>query len=235
MQGGTPNAMMIGRVTDAASRSAACFDPQGPPDNLSMKRLRAGRATPAEGTARRAGRNRTAAPNRAAMEYPVPPIREGRALSLNHPAARRARRRTAIVAVLALFVTGCDRFPSDPDHSLDTIRSSGTIRLGAPQDIPPEARTLLRRLDEATGARTQRISGPVEPLLQAVENGKIDLVIAPFRKDTPSATTNALSPPIRTEGRGQTAIEWRAAMRNGENRWISLVEINARRVARGTR
>ena len=39
----------------------------------------------------------------------------------------------------------------------------------------------------------------------------------------------------RTEGRGKAAVEWRAAMRNGENRWISLVEINARRVARGTR
>jgi len=169
------------------------------------------------------------------MEYPVTPIREGRALSPNHPAARRARRRTAIVGVLALLVTGCDRFPSDPDHSLEAIRKSGTIRLGAPQDIPPEARTLLRRLEDATGAQTQRTSGPVEPLLQAVENGDIDLVIAPFRKDTPSATANALSPPIRTEGSGKKAIEWRAAMRNGENRWISLVEINARRVARGAK
>ncbi len=90
-------------------------------------------------------------------------------------------------------------------------------------------------LETATGAQARRTSGPVEPLLQAVENGDLDLVIAPFRADTPVSTTNALSPPIRTDGKGKNAIEWRAAMRNGENRWISLVEIKARQVAGNTK
>ena len=64
-----------------------------------------------------------------------------------------------------------------------------------------------------------------------IVNGKIDLVIAPFAKDTPWATMRALSPPVRTEGKGDHAVEWRAAMRTGENRWITMVEINARQVA----
>lgn len=139
--------------------------------------------------------------------------------------------RIAMVAIVTLFLAACDRFPSDPEQSLDSIRSRGTIRLGAPENIPPEASALLRRLEKETGARTLRRTGEIEPLLQAVEDGDIDIVIAPFRKDTPSATASALSPPIRTDGSGDKAIEWRAAMRNGENRWISLVEGNARRVA----
>jgi len=139
--------------------------------------------------------------------------------------------RIATVAVITLLLAACDRFPSDPEQSLENIRSRGTIRLGAPENIPPEASALLRRLERETGARTLRRSGEIEPLLQAVKDGDIDLVIAPFRKDTPSATANALSPPIRTDGSGDKAIEWRAALRNGENRWISLVEVNARQVA----
>jgi DNA-binding transcriptional LysR family regulator len=141
----------------------------------------------------------------------------------------------ALAALGALLLTACDRFPRDPEHSLDDIRARGILRVGVPQDMPPEAGALLQRLESATGARTRRTAGPVEPLLQAVEDGDIDLVIAPFRKDTPSATANALSPPICTEGSGKKAIEWRAAMRNGENRWISLVEINARQVARSAK
>lgn len=143
--------------------------------------------------------------------------------------------RLALVVAGALLLGGCDRFPSDPGHSLDEIRARGTIRVGVPQDMPPEAGALLRRLESATGARVQRTTGAVEPLLQAVEDGDIDLVIAPFRKDTPSATTNALSPPIRIDARGKKPIEWRAAMRSGENRWVSLVEINARQVAEGAK
>ncbi|MHA4837646.1 hypothetical protein [Sphingopyxis sp. MSC1_008] len=140
-----------------------------------------------------------------------------------------------MIAVGALFLAACDRFPSDPEHSLDEIRARSTIRVGAAADVPPEASSLLRMLETATGAQARRTSGPVEPLLQAVENGDLDLVIAPFRADTPVSTTNALSPPIRTDGKGKNAIEWRAAMRNGENRWISLVEIKARQVAGNTK
>lgn len=150
-------------------------------------------------------------------------------------AGRRAAPRIAMIAIVTLLLAACDRFPGDPGQSLENIRSRGTIRLGAPDDIPPEASALLRRLEKKTGARTLRRSGEIEPLLQAVEDGDIDLVIAPFRKDTPSATVNALSPPIRTDGSGEKAIEWRAAMQSGENRWISLVEVNARQVAGGAK
>ncbi|WP_162248133.1 MULTISPECIES: hypothetical protein [unclassified Sphingopyxis] len=180
-----------------------------------------------EGTARRAGRN-----GRAIKCC----VLEGRLTEAAKIEPARGLHgtvvpRIAIIAIVTLLLAACDRFPSDPEQSLESIRSRGTIRLGAPENIPPEASALLRRLEKETGARTLRRSGEIEPLLQAVEDGDIDLVIAPFRKDTPSATANALSPPIRTDGRGDKAIEWRAAMPSGENRWISLVEVNARQVA----
>lgn len=139
--------------------------------------------------------------------------------------------RRLAIALAVLLLAACDRFPNDPEGSLDTIRARGTIRVGVPYTMPPEAGALLRRLEGATDARAQRVAGSLEPQLQAVEGGDLDLVIAPFRRDTVLATATALSPSIRTERRGQNRIEWRAAMRNGENRWISLVEVQARQIA----
>ena len=146
--------------------------------------------------------------------------------------ARRPKALMALVLV-ALSLAGCDYFPRDPDHSLQEIRTRGTIRVGAQLDLPPEAMQLVKRLERATGAKAQYREGPLEPLLQKLDTGQIDLVIAPFTKETPWATSSALSPPFRTEGRDKHVIEWRAAMRSGENRWIFMVETNARKIARG--
>lgn len=138
-----------------------------------------------------------------------------------------------VVALAALSLAGCDYFPRDPDHSLEQIRTRGTIRVGAQLDLPPEAMQLVKRLEQTTGAKARYSEGALEPLLQKLDTGQIDLVLAPFTKETPWATSSALTPPLRTEGRDEHVIEWRAAMRSGENRWIFLVETNARKVARG--
>ncbi|WP_447762018.1 hypothetical protein [Sphingopyxis panaciterrae] len=148
--------------------------------------------------------------------------------------AERRRPKALIVLVLApLSLAGCDYFPRDPDHSLQEIRTRGTIRVGAQLDLPPEAMQLVKRLEQATGAKAQYREGPLEPLLQKLDTGQIDLVLAPFTKETPWATSSALSPPFRTEGRDKHVIEWRAATRSGENRWIFMVETNARKISRG--
>lgn len=144
-----------------------------------------------------------------------------------------SHRKAAFALATALLLAGCDRFPRDPAHSLDDIRARGTIRVGTGQDLPPEAKQLLKRVEKAAGAKAELQRGALEPLLDKLEAGEIDLVIAPFTKATPWATMRALSPPLRTEGRGERAVEWRAAMRNGENRWIFLVETSARKVASG--
>lgn len=156
-----------------------------------------------------------------------------RATAASGSGAKRGRvARGSLLILAALFLAGCDYFPRDPGHSLDEIRARGTIRVGTGQDLPPQATSLVQRLERATGARAQYQEGALEPLLQKLEAGNLDLVVAPFTKGTPWATLSALSPPVRTEGRGDHAIEWRAAMRSGENRWIMLVETNARKVSR---
>lgn len=144
-----------------------------------------------------------------------------------------SHRKTALALTIALLFAGCDSFPRDPAHSLDDIHARGTIRVGAGQVLPPEAMQLLQQVEKAAGAKAELQRGALEPLLDKLEAGEIDLVIAPFTKKTPWTTMRALSPPFRTEGQGERAIEWRAAMRSGENRWIFLVETSARKVARG--
>ncbi|ALJ12485.1 transglycosylase SLT domain-containing protein [Sphingopyxis macrogoltabida] len=143
-----------------------------------------------------------------------------------------SRVKAAVAIAIALLFSGCTDFPRDPANSLDKIRASGTIRVGTEQDLPPEARTLVEQVETAAGAKAELRRGALEPLLDKLETGEIDLVVAPFTKKTPWATMSALSPPVRTEGQGEQTVEWRAAMRSGENRWIMLVETSARKVAR---
>lgn len=143
-----------------------------------------------------------------------------------------SRGKAAVAIAIALLFSGCDDFPRDPANSLDKIRASGIIRVGTEQDLPPEVRKLVEQVETATGAKAELRRGALEPLLDKLETGEIDLVVAPFTKKTPWATMSALSPPVRTEGQGEQTVEWRAAMRSGENRWIMLVETSARKVAR---
>ena len=137
--------------------------------------------------------------------------------------------RFALPAMAALLTTACHGYPQDPAHTLQDIRARGTIRIAA-HVMPPEAQDLVRRLEATTGARAQIIDGEMEPMLQALEAGNVDLVIAPFSHDTPWKTLVALSPALRTQGSKRETLEWRAAMRSGENRWIMLVETQARQI-----
>jgi len=137
----------------------------------------------------------------------------------------------APVALGALMLSGCDHFPQDPDNTLAEIREHRAFRVGVDSSLPPEASQLLVRIERATGAKAQISRGGVEPLLAKLEAREIDMVVAPFGNKTPWAAQVALSPPVRVEGEGKNALEWRAAMRPGENRWIMLIETNARRAS----
>lgn len=150
------------------------------------------------------------------------------------PARGKAQSRSArlgLVALSTLTLAACGSFPQDPENTLDTIRDRGVVRVGIERPIPAEASTLLQQIELATGAKASISQDGVEPLLAKLDTGEIDLVIAPFGQKTPWATKAALSPPLRVEGAGKNATEWRAAMRGGENRWIMLVEAKARSVS----
>lgn len=138
-----------------------------------------------------------------------------------------------VAAMSVLLLTACDAFPQDAEGTLATIQKRKVIRVGVTHPLPAPGEQLLVGIAYKAQAKPMLSQGSLEPLLQKLDDGKLDLVIAPFTKKTPWAAEAALSPPILIEGDKEKPIEWRAAMRNGENRWIGLVEKEARRIGAG--
>ncbi|HEX8578344.1 MAG TPA: hypothetical protein VF655_01960 [Allosphingosinicella sp.] len=144
------------------------------------------------------------------------------------------------LCVLALLLSGCDNYPRDPEGTLQRVKSERVFRVGlvAPlgaETMEAEPRELLRRLSERSGASPRLEQGPAEPLLDRLQKGELDLVLGRFEKKSPWSTLVTFAPPLRVEKGGKTAIHLTAAMRNGENAWISLVEREARDVAEQAR
>lgn len=137
----------------------------------------------------------------------------------------------------ALVVAGCDRLPRDPDGTLDRIRAERRFRVGliAAGDTPivSEAEPLfLGRVAEATGATPLVKEGASEPLLLELEAGKLDLVIGPLSPESPWLGRVTILRPL-DESLASQHLLITAAARNGENRWIMLLEREARAVAAG--
>jgi DNA-binding transcriptional LysR family regulator len=143
-------------------------------------------------------------------------------------------RRTLTGALALLFLPGCSQLPQDMDGTLRIMDQRGSFEVGIAGAMPPEARRLLTHLEQATGSKVDVRSGSLEPLIDDLETGRLDLVIAPFRKDSPLVADVALSPALSATGTGDQPTQWHAAMRNGENRWIMLVETNVRDLQAGS-
>lgn len=137
--------------------------------------------------------------------------------------------------ILCLLVAGCDNYPRDPEGTSDRIADSRQIRVGIAHlhDARDRAgaRRILEHMSHESGARLAIRADAAERLLYDLEEGRLDLVIAPFHARTPWAAMVALSPPIVIHGRTNKGTQLRAAMRSGENRWIMRVEKAARAVA----
>lgn len=136
--------------------------------------------------------------------------------------------------MLLLALGGCNALPRDPEGTLARVEASRVIRVGLVDDAGVDGvapARLIRALGQATGARARIVPGAQEPLFAALDQGRLDLVIGPFAKDSPWARHVALAPPIAAGGEGEERIELAAAARNGENRWIMLVERSSRAVA----
>jgi len=134
----------------------------------------------------------------------------------------------------ALTLTACDRLPRDPDGTLDRVRSERRFRVGliaagdAPAGLERE-RLFLARVAEATGARPLIETGASEPLLLDLEDGGLDLVIGPLSSESPWLERVALLEPLGPAPGPHKAVVTPIA-RNGENRWIMLLEAQVRAV-----
>ena len=138
---------------------------------------------------------------------------------------------------LGLCVTGCGALPRDPEGTLERVRSERLFKVGIIADGgatagDSETAAFLAAVSRATGARAAARQGAAEPLLLDLEDGKLDLVIGAISPKSPWASEVAILRPIAEPTAPQHLIVTPVA-RNGENKWIMLLEREADEVAGG--
>ena len=140
------------------------------------------------------------------------------------------------LAALALLwaLSACDSLPRDPEGTLDRVRARPECRVGlsaAGEHRPGEGleRAFLGRVAAATGARAVTEEGAAEALLLELEDGKLDLVIGTVGAETPWKNEVAVLRPFGTT-KSDPGLLLVPIARNGENRWIMLLEREARAV-----
>lgn len=133
----------------------------------------------------------------------------------------------SIAVGMALTASACGELPRDPDGTLQRVRATHVIRLGEVAGAPEDAaaKAALARVAAANGARIARRSGHGEELLEALEEGELDLVYGHFAEDSPwSAKVHIGKPPGSAEPPPKSQRAARFAFAMGENGWITAVE-----------
>lgn len=135
-----------------------------------------------------------------------------------------------LVAIACLLLPGCEALPRDPDGTLTRIEASRRFTVGEIGG-DPRGRVLIAALEQHTRAKAVVRPMAAEPALQALEDGKIDLVLGSFLRATPWSTQVAFGPPLAVSGAKDDSVELKAAVRNGENRWLMTVERASRAIS----
>ena len=137
----------------------------------------------------------------------------------------------------ALALQGCGSLPRDPDGTLDRVRAQHVYRVGIIADGGDpagdrESAAFLAGVSRATGARPELRQGASEPLLLDLQGGRLDLVIGTVSPKSPWVSEVAILKPIAERTAPQHVIVTPIA-RNGENKWIMLLESQVDAVAGG--
>lgn len=129
-------------------------------------------------------------------------------------------------------LTACGPYPDDVEGTLYRVETQHRIRLGlaeVPAPARPAADMFLRRIAKGTGATLDAPrEGSSEELFAALENGELDLVVAEVAEDSPWLPDVAVIEPLAERRSGERKLGLSAVVRNGENRWIMLLEREAR-------
>ncbi|MBZ9650025.1 hypothetical protein K9B33_21045 [Sphingobium sp. 3R8] len=143
-----------------------------------------------------------------------------------------------IIAIAFLLLGACDALPRDPANTSDRIARSHSFTVALTDSsvrAAPEVDRLIREIERRTKARAQWRIGSGELVLQQLDDGTLDLAIGRFTAESPWATDVAFAPALSTTGSKDSPIELKAAMRNGENRWIMTVERASRAITQEAR
>jgi len=137
---------------------------------------------------------------------------------------------------LCLALAGCGPYPDDISGTLERVERSGQVRIGLTHlraDDERAARRFVARIERATGAEAVFDRGSAESQLARLEEGELDLVISDFAADTPWAPSVAIVEPLAMRRSGKRTFELAPAARNGENRWVALIEREVRDATAG--
>ncbi len=132
--------------------------------------------------------------------------------------------------VLVLGLAACTDIPRDPNQTTERVLQSQEFRVGivSGSDID-RSQAIVDRLQALTGAKATMTEGEASLLIEKLEQGRIDLLIGSFAKNSPLKTSVTLSAPMGNSKVPADKAVIRAAMQPGENRWIMLVEKAVRR------
>lgn len=143
-----------------------------------------------------------------------------------------------VAACALLLLSACDMLPRDPAGTSQRIERSRTFNVALADPAirsAPQVSKLVAEIERRTKSRAEWHSGSGEALFQHMSEGRLDLVIGRFTADSPWATDVAFAPALATSGSKDAPIELKAAMRNGENRWIMTVERASRAISQEAR
>ena len=132
---------------------------------------------------------------------------------------------------MCLALAACGPYPRDVAGTLERIEQSGHLRVGLTELRPsdePAVRAFIARIERATGAKAELDRGPLESQLARLDEGELDLVLGEFAEDTPWLASVAVIEPLASRKRGERRFEVAPVTRNGENRWVALVEREVR-------
>lgn len=134
--------------------------------------------------------------------------------------------RAILTTAVLIGLTGCSDLPKDMEGTSDNIARRGVVRVGVSQPIGAEGQRFVAALGRA--GRVAQTAGSLEPLIDALDHDRIDVIVAPFRSDSLLADEVALTQPLDGSEAGDRPVAVRAAVRYGENRWLMTVERLAR-------
>ncbi|HVQ08209.1 MAG TPA: hypothetical protein VMS43_07215 [Allosphingosinicella sp.] len=118
------------------------------------------------------------------------------------------------------------------------MRAAGIVRVGLIAG-PATARdraligAYLGRVGRAAGAAPRIVTGGAEPLLAGLEADRLDLVLGEIAADSPWVSDVAVIEPLAERVIERRRIGLSPIARNGENRWIMLLEREARDMKAG--
>jgi len=139
-----------------------------------------------------------------------------------------------------LLLTACgyqtNDLPRDPAHTSDRILASGEIRIGLIENRRDDdfveliQARLVDLLERRMSAKARYQYGSAALLIPLLERGELDMVLGRFDGSSPWKKRVFLATPLGELGHPSGSQVYQAALRNGENAWISIVDSGSYRL-----